>query len=101
VAGAGNVQVFPVKVRFANPDGRIKPGMSADAEVLVRELKQVLTIPVGAARRVGDKTQVTVLRDGKPQTVEVTPGINTIEHLEIKAGLEAGQQVLKTPEAQP
>lgn len=101
VAGAGNVQVFPVKVRFANPDGRIKPGMSADAEVLVRALKQVLTIPVGAARRVGDKTQVTVIRGGKPQTIEVTPGINTLEHLEITAGLAAGDQVLKTPETQP
>jgi HlyD family secretion protein len=101
VAGAGNVQVFPVKIRFANPDGRIKPGMSADAEVLVRELKQVLTIPVGAARRVGDKTHVTVLRGGKAQTVEVTPGINTIEHLEVKSGLAAGDQVLKTPAAQP
>lgn len=101
VAGTGNVQVFPVKIRFANPDGRIKPGMSADAEVLVRELKQVLTIPIGAARRVGDKTQVTVIRGGKAQTVEVTPGINTIEHLEVKSGLAAGDQVLKTPVAQP
>ncbi|MFN3430248.1 MAG: efflux RND transporter periplasmic adaptor subunit, partial [Candidatus Sericytochromatia bacterium] len=101
VAGAGNVQIFPVMVRFANPGGRIKPGMSADAEVLVRELKQVLTIPIGAARRVGDKTLVTVMKAGKPQTVEVTPGINTLEHLEVKSGLAAGDQVLKTPEAQP
>lgn len=101
VAGTGNVQVFPVRVRFANPDGRVKPGMSADAEVLVRELKQVLTIPVGAARRVGDKTMVTRLRAGKAEAVEVTPGIATIEHLEVTSGLAEGDQVLKTPEAKP
>lgn len=101
VTGAGNVQVFPVKIRFANPQGLVKPGMSADAELLVRELKQVIAIPLGAARRVGDRTEVKVLKAGKAVPVSVEPGISTIDRLEVKTGLTVGDRVLTNPQESP
>lgn len=101
VTGAGNVQVFPVQVRFDNREGLIRPGMSADAQVLVRSLKQVVAVPIACVKRAGDKTQVTVLKAGKPVAVDVVPGVATLEAIEIKQGLAAGDRVVTGPGAKP
>lgn len=89
-----NVQVFPVEVAFKNQNNRIKPGMSADAEITVQERKQVLAIPIGAVRKNGKIYEVERWNGKSKETVPVTPGISTQELLEITKGLQAGDQIV-------
>lgn len=93
VTGTGNVQVFPVEVAFHDPQDRIRPGMSGDARIVVREVKDVLALPIGAIRRHLQEFQVTVVKDGESEVRTITPGVTTLEHVEIKAGLKEGERV--------
>jgi RND family efflux transporter MFP subunit len=88
-------------------DPRIKPGMSADIEVLITTLSGVLSVP----------SQAIVERDGKKQVFVAEgknsgSGVNTRVHLrpvevgesnwiatEVRKGLSVGDVVITTPEA--
>ncbi|MEB3195937.1 MAG: efflux RND transporter periplasmic adaptor subunit [Candidatus Sericytochromatia bacterium] len=93
VTGSGNVQIFPVEVRFADPLSRIKPGMSADARIVVREIPNVLALPVGAVERKLDGYVVKVIEGRNTVERRITPGITTLEYVEVKSGLSAGERV--------
>jgi multidrug efflux pump subunit AcrA (membrane-fusion protein) len=98
VEGTGNVRVYPVEVRFANADGRIAPGMSCDATVLVRKLPRVLAVPVGAVAQADGRPTVQVLRPGGAvETVAITSGLTTLDEVEVKAGLAEGDRVVTRP----
>lgn len=47
----GTVSRFPVKVRLTSPDARLRPGMSAHADVEVDQREDVLAIPLQAVVR--------------------------------------------------
>ncbi|MEB3223130.1 MAG: efflux RND transporter periplasmic adaptor subunit [Candidatus Sericytochromatia bacterium] len=101
VTGSGNVQVFPVEVRFTDAEGRIKPGMSADARIVVREVRDVLAVPVGAVRRKVDGFAVTVVTGRATEERTITPGITTLEQVEVTQGLTAGERVEYAGAASP
>jgi hypothetical protein len=74
--------------------------MSCDADVIVRQLPGVLTIPVGAMTREGAQHVVKVLdARNRPRTVSVTPGLMTLDRVEVKAGLHEGDRVIDPVEA--
>jgi HlyD family secretion protein len=92
---AEGAQAFPVEVAFEDPQGRARPGMNADARLVVREKQAALAIPVGAVRREGDRMVVTRLRaDGKQETVPFEPGILTLDRVEVKQGLAEGDRLV-------
>lgn len=93
-AGSSAIQVFPVKVWFGNPGMLIKPGMSGDARITVARRDKVLAVPISAIDKQGDRYTVKVLRGGKPVETTVTPGISTLDKVEIKTGLKAGDQLV-------
>lgn len=93
VTTTNSVQVFPVEVAFRDPQDRIRPGMSGDARIVVREVAGVLALPIGAIRRHLQEFQVTVVKDGRTEVRTITPGVTTLEHVEIKAGLQEGELV--------
>ncbi len=96
-----------VWIYFSKKDFRLKPGMSADIEILIATVDNVLSVP----------SQCVVEREGKKQvfTAEgktVRPGATVVAKLkpvetgetnwsftEIRKGLSAGQYVITNPEA--
>lgn len=54
LAAKAGGNLFVVEIRLANPDERLRPGMSARARIITRSLDSALLVPVGA----------TVERDG-------------------------------------
>jgi RND family efflux transporter MFP subunit len=97
-----------VWIYFTAKDDRIKPGMSADIEILITTLTGVLSAP----------SQAIVEREGKKQVyiaegTDLAPGATTRVRLrpveigesnwvstEIRNGLKAGEFVVTTPEAE-
>ncbi|PKL77959.1 MAG: hypothetical protein CVV27_04195 [Candidatus Melainabacteria bacterium HGW-Melainabacteria-1] len=91
---ASAIQVFPIKVWFDNPAALIKPGMSGDARITVAQRERILAVPIGAISKGGGQYRVKVLREGKPVEVDVTVGMSTLDQVEIRSGLKAGDQIV-------
>lgn len=73
-----------------NPnEARLFPGMTLEANILIREKNGVLVLPV---LYVSESDEV-ILEDGTRKTVET--GIRDLNYVEITAGLEEGDIVLK------
>ncbi len=82
----------------------IRPGMTANAEIITRHLAGVLLVPNRAIRADRARGRYTVERvtggdEGTPQTetVEVTIGIRGAAQTQVLSGLQAGDEVLIRP----
>jgi membrane fusion protein, copper/silver efflux system len=84
-----------VRVELANPDGRLRPGMSAQVWLQQGTAKARLQIPTEALIRGGKRNLVMLAEDGgRFRPVEVLLGIEAQGQVEILAGLSEGQQVV-------
>ncbi len=97
-----------VWIYFNEKQNRIKPGMSADVEILVSVLQNVLSVPSQAVIDRGGRKQVYVA-DGNA----LNPGDKTVAKLkvvqtgetnwsftQITGGLSSGEYIITTPEAE-
>jgi HlyD family secretion protein len=93
-----NVTTFEVRVSIQNPGGLLRANMSANAEVLLEEKKNVLLIPEGAVVYDKDKNTSVEVPDPKAdegrRKVAVKLGISNGVKAEILAGLNEGQKVV-------
>jgi len=84
-----------VRLRFENPEERLKPNMYARVTIYGRTHQDALTIPRDAViRGAGNDRVVLALGDGRFQVAEVMTGIESGEWLEIIAGLQSGDEVV-------
>ena len=84
-----------VRVELANPDGRLRPGMTAQVWLQQGASKARLQIPSEAVIRGGKRNLVMLAEDGgRFRPVEVLLGTEAQGQVEILAGLSEGQQVV-------
>ncbi len=93
-----NVTTFEVRVSIDNSKGELKSQMTANAEIILEEHKNVLMIPEGSLIYDKDrKASVEVPdpngKDGKKK-IAVTVGISNGSKTELLSGLKEGQQVI-------
>jgi len=93
-----NVTTFEVRVSINNPGGELKAEMTANAEIILEEHKNVLQIPEGAILYDKDKKASvevpdTHAKDGKDK-VAVNIGISNGAKTEVLSGLKEGDQVV-------
>jgi HlyD family secretion protein len=93
-----NVTTFEVRVSIQNPGGELKAEMTANAEVILEEHKNVLQIPEGAILYDKDKKASVEVpnpkgKDGKDK-VAVNIGISNGAKTEVLSGLKEGDQVV-------
>jgi len=96
VLPAANAATRTVEVRIAlpNPQGRLRPGMSAEARLQESE-QPALIIPAEAVIRTGARSVVIAVRDdGGYAPTEVTLGRQQGDAIEIRSGLSEGQRVV-------
>ncbi len=95
-----NIPIFDVTIALDNPELVLRPGMTAEAEIVVREVDSTVTVPSRAVQSVRGRSYIQVEQpDG---TFELTPalaidtvGFNTI----LQAELPPGAVVLVPDEA--
>ena len=75
----------------------LRPGMSAQVEILVEELEDVLSVPVQAILQFKNKDYVFVKDGDGFRREEITLGISNDQHVEVKKGLKEGDMVAMTP----
>ena len=88
---------FEIKAAIRVPDSvTVRSGYSANAEIVLQRVQNVLTIPENCVEFSGDTTFVYVLTQSAPQQFtrqQVTVGMSDGINIEVKTGLEEGKQV--------
>jgi RND family efflux transporter MFP subunit len=88
-------RTFEVEVQVPNPDGILKPGGFAKAAIHHRVDAEAATVPLSALVSFAGITKVFLLEDGKAREVQVTPGVQTTEWVEIaRPALPRGGRVV-------
>jgi len=98
-----NVVTYTAVIDVANPDLKLKPGMTANVSVVVGERDNVLAIPNAAlrfrpdsqstARKSAAGTVIWKVENGQPAPVSVQTGLTDGVRTEIVAGLQEGDVV--------
>jgi multidrug efflux pump subunit AcrA (membrane-fusion protein) len=89
-----NVVTYNVTFALAGTNSKLKPGMTADVEVVTAVRAGALHVPTTAVTGSGANARVTVMRDGKQVTTAVVAGLKGDDATEIKSGLRAGDTVV-------
>jgi HlyD family secretion protein len=93
-----NVTTFEVRVSISNPGGELKANMSANAEILLEEKKNVLMIPEAALIYDKERKASVEIPDAKSDNgkkkLSVKLGISNGVKTEILEGLNEKQQVV-------
>ncbi len=93
-----NVTTFEVRVSIENPTGELKANMTANAEIILEERKDVLLVPEAAVAYDADrKTFLDVpdsSQDSGRRRVAVELGIGNGVKTQVVSGVEEGQQVI-------
>lgn len=90
----GNLTVFEVDVAVANPQGRLRWGMSADADIVTGFAEDALVVPVAAVSRAGRASAVTIQTTAGAERREITLGLASGTLVEVVSGLEEGEQIV-------
>ncbi len=110
------IRYFKVKIAIIAPDERLRPGMTAQVDIITSALRQALSVPVqsvvertaeelvkGRKSRVSGPSDalkdkfVFVVRDGVAEAVKVTTGISNATHVAVLSGLKGGESIVTGP----
>jgi HlyD family secretion protein len=103
---------FKVVVTLDNPDRKLKPGLSASADIIVSQQKQVLAVPISslvlrekpnvdknAPAAAREEEGVYTVEAGRVKFTPVGKGITGGMMIEITSGLKEGQEIVTGPYA--
>lgn len=87
---------FPVKVRFLDSVSieQQRLGMNGEAQLILDERKQVLSLPVETLISRNGSTLVEVWQGGKKEEKEISIGLETEDYVEVLDGLTQKDQVV-------
>lgn len=97
-----NLKEYSASIRFTDDPstfGMLKPGLTAEVEILVDRLPAVLQAPVRSFAERGGRYFAWVLDRGSPSRREVKVGRSNELMMEVLEGLAEGEQVVQTPRA--
>jgi cobalt-zinc-cadmium efflux system membrane fusion protein len=89
-----DTRTVKVRTEVANPDGRLKPDMFANVEIITDVNRSGISIPQSAVLNEDGKTVVFVAQGNAYQKRQVTVGIKNDDRVEIVEGLNAGDRVV-------
>lgn len=92
-----DLKVYTTEVSINEKDLEIKTGMSADAEIIIDELKDVIYVPIQSVISIGERKICYVSTDKGIQSRQVEVGAFNTDFVEIKSGLNVGDKVLLNP----
>lgn len=95
-----DLKVYPTTIKIDGEYDWLRPGMSAEVEILVDRLQDVIYVPLQAVSYFDDKRVVYIARSGEPEMREVETGTFSESFIEIRSGLREGEEVLLLPPQQ-
>jgi RND family efflux transporter MFP subunit len=88
-------RTFEVEVQVPNPGCELKPGSFAKAAILTRLDAEAATVPLAALVNFAGVNKVFLVENGRAKEVQVTPGVQTTQWVEItRPALPRNAQVI-------
>lgn len=95
---SSDVKVYTTHITIEKGLPGLRPGMTAQVEILVNELTNILSVPVQAVLQFKNKDHIAVRRaDGGFDFREVKLGTSNDKLVEVKSGVAANEQVALNP----
>jgi HlyD family secretion protein len=91
---SSSVVTYNVTFALDRSEPGLKPGMTADVDVVIGEADNVVHVPTAAVNGSGSNASVTVLENGKQVRVPVVAGLQGDSSTAILSGLKANQMVV-------
>jgi HlyD family secretion protein len=95
-----NIAIFDVTVSVSNSNLQLRPGMSAEAQIIAQELKNVLTIPSRAIETVREGSYISLATPNTEPKLEpslvrtrIEIGASDNSRTVVVSGLSLGQQI--------
>ena len=95
-----DLKVYPTTITIDGTHDWLRPGMSAEVEILVERLADVVYVPIQAVTYFDDKRVVYLANGRRAQRREVEIGSFSDSFIVITSGLRAGDEVLLLPPQQ-
>ncbi|HPP66882.1 MAG TPA: efflux RND transporter periplasmic adaptor subunit, partial [bacterium] len=89
-----DLNVYVAEVSFDKTYDYLRPGMSAQVEITIKVLENVLTIPLVAVNFKDGKAYVNILKGRKIETKQIEIGESNENEVEVKNGLQEGNIVV-------
>jgi RND family efflux transporter MFP subunit len=83
-----------VEIVISNRNHRLKPGMFAEVDIIVREKADAILIPTYAVLEQSDVNRVFILADGKATSQVVQLGADQGESVEVLSGVAIGDSLI-------
>ncbi|MBL8828050.1 MAG: hypothetical protein JNM18_13815 [Planctomycetaceae bacterium] len=96
---SSNVKEYAAYVRIEGEVEQVRPGQTAEVEILIADKRDVISVPVQAVVELGRHTYCWVRTPHGPERRPVVVGLSSSERIEIKDGLAEGDDVLLNPRA--
>jgi len=88
-------RTLKVRLRFDNPDEKLKPNMYANVKIFGGAKNDTIVIPLEGLIRTGrDERVIIALGEGKFEARDVLAGIESGEFVEILKGVGAGEEIV-------
>ncbi len=94
----GNVVKYDTIVKLPSIEG-LKPGMSAEVEIIIANHKNVLKIPVSAVLETQTETLCWIMVEGSAQRRSIKIGDSNDVFIVVEEGLNEGDEVILNPVA--
>jgi len=99
--GGSTERVIPTTIRVDGQDTKLIAGITAKAELLIREAEDAFVVPTTALLDEGDTTYILIVQDMKIKRIPVTLGVDGDVSVEVIPAddtvLEEGMQVVMNP----
>jgi HlyD family secretion protein len=95
-----DLMLYETMIRITDDVSTLKPGMNANVAIIAQERDNVLQIPIQAIVAIGD-SYVVYIRDDSTKGAsirhDVKIGASNAKMIEVKGGLQEGEQVVMNP----
>lgn len=92
-----DLKVYKTTIAIKGTNEWLKPGMSAEVEILIARLEDALYIPIQSVVPQGSKQVCFVIENDVPVAREIETGELTLEFITVTRGLSEGESVLIRP----
>jgi RND family efflux transporter MFP subunit len=90
-----DTRTMHTEVDVPNPKGTLLPGLYAEVILTLNKDVDALAVPLESVDREGDKSSVYLVdTSGKVERRAITLGVETATDVEVRAGLQEGEQVI-------
>lgn len=96
--GKQETRTFEVRIRLKEPPPTIKPGMSAEVEIIVDKEEDALIVPSQAIFERDGKSFLYIVKDSRAKLVQIETGKTTWTYTEILSGLKESEEVIINPD---